>query len=253
MAESPAEIVVVDYGCPQGAGDWVEKNHPTVTVVRVDDDPGFCLPRARNVGAQSTTSPWLCFIDVDVKIAPGWVQWMTDNLDTSGFYRASKVNGERILDTWGTVLCSRKGFMDVGGYDEVFRGWGGEDDDLYERLKLGGYAESAYPARFVAAIEHDDAERTLFHDIKERRLQFFVNRFYTETKLDLMKIIGQDLPLPERLSMMNKIKAEIMTWNFDQTGKSVEFTTTFSIPAWLPEPFRMNKNYTITLNLQKND
>lgn len=250
VAESAAEIVVVDYGCPQGAGDWVARNCPTVTVVRVEDDPGFCLPRARNLGAQKSTAPWLCFIDADVKVTPGWPQWMADNLDAGCFYRADKVDGERVLDTWGTVLCSRKGFLDVGGYDEVFRGWGGEDDDLYERLKMAGYAESEYPSRFVDAIKHDDVERTVFHDIKEKRLQFFVNRFYTEAKLDLMKIIGMELPLAERQSMMKKIKAEIMAWSLDQTNKNTGFTTTFAIPAWLPEPFRMIKNYTITLNIQ---
>ena len=253
VAESPAEIVVVDYGCPQRTGDWVAANYPTVAVARVDDDPGFCLPRARNIGAQQTTSPWLCFIDADVKVATGWLEWMAKNLNERCFYRADKVNGERIKDTWGTVLCRRKAFSDIGGYDEAFRGWGGEDDELYERLKLVGHAESAYPSRFVSAIEHDDQERTLFHDIKEKNLQFFVNRFYTEAKLDLIKIIGRDLPLSERQTLMNKIKQEIMNWKLDETSSNAGFATTISLPAWLPEPFRMVKNYTISLKLQAND
>jgi len=253
VAESPAEIVVVDYGCPQGAGDWVASNYPEVTVVRVDDDPGFCLPRARNLGAQKTSASWLCFIDADVKVTPGWTQWMAENLDPRCFYRAGMVNGERIKDTWGTVLCSRKAFADVGGYDEAFGGWGGEDDDLYERLKMFGYRELTYPAHFVDAIHHDDVERTLFHDIKDKELQFFVNRFYAEAKLDLLKIIGRELPLVERQSMMNKIKAEIMAWELERANATAGFTTTFSIPAWLPEPFRMLKTYTITLNMQNID
>lgn len=138
----------------------------------------------------------------------------------------------------------------LGSNDEAFRGWGGEDDDLYERLKMAGYSESEYPAQFVTAINHDDVERTLFHEIKEKKYQFFVNRFYTEAKLDLMKIIGKELPLTERQLLMKKIKAEIMAWSLDQTNKNAGFTTTFSIPAWLPEPFKMVKNYTITLNMQ---
>lgn len=253
IAEFPAEIVVVDYGCPQRVGDWVATNYPAVTVIRVDDDPGFCAARARNLGAHKTTAPWLCFIDGDIKVESGWLQWMADNLDSRCFYRADKVNGERIKDTWGTVLCHRKGFNDIGGYDEVFRGWGGEDDDLYERLKMAGYTESVYPAQFVNAINHDDEERTFFYDIKGKRLHFFVNRFYTEAKLDLMKIIGKELPLAQRVLMMDKIKAELMAWSLDQTGKKIEFTTTFSIPAWLPEPFKMEKTYTITLNMKTID
>lgn len=251
LAESPAEIVVVDYGCPQGVGDWVASHHPAVTVVRVDGAPGFCVSRARNAGAQKSSAPWLCFIDADVKVAPGWIRWMADNLDPRCFYRAGMVNGERIQDTWGTVLCSRKGFAAVGGYDEAFGGWGGEDDDLYERLKMAGYAESAYPPQFVDAIRHDDAERTLFHDIKDRELHHFVNRFYTEAKLDLMKLIGRELPLAERQTMMQKIKTEIMAWDLDRAKAPDGFTTSFSIPAWLPEPYRMLKRYTLTLNLQR--
>jgi len=45
-AQAPDEIVVVDYGCPQNSGDWVEAHFPGVKVVRTTDDPGFCLPRA---------------------------------------------------------------------------------------------------------------------------------------------------------------------------------------------------------------
>ena len=36
-------------------------------------------------------------------------------------YRADTVNGKRDTETWRTVLCSRKGFIDIGGYGKVFR------------------------------------------------------------------------------------------------------------------------------------
>lgn len=28
VAEQPDEIIVVDHDCPQGTGDWLEKNYP---------------------------------------------------------------------------------------------------------------------------------------------------------------------------------------------------------------------------------
>ena len=54
---------------------------------------------------------------------------------------------------------------------------------------------------------------------------------------------------------MSKVKAEIMAWSLGSPNANAGFTTTFSfsIPAWLPEPFRMVKRYTIStisLNLQ---
>jgi hypothetical protein len=48
VAQSPAEIVVVDYGCPQRTGDWVEEQLSPVKVVRVNDDPGFCVSRPQH-------------------------------------------------------------------------------------------------------------------------------------------------------------------------------------------------------------
>ena len=48
VAMGTSEVIVVDYGCPDGTGDWVEANFPGVTVVRVDDDPGFSPARSRN-------------------------------------------------------------------------------------------------------------------------------------------------------------------------------------------------------------
>src|SRR6185369_6037579 len=76
VAQLPKEVVVVDYGCPQSVGDWVETHFPNVTVVRVGDDPGFCLSRARNIGARQTSAPWICFTDADALITSGWTDWM---------------------------------------------------------------------------------------------------------------------------------------------------------------------------------
>src|SRR5690554_1761579 len=144
MAEEPDEIIVVDYGCPQGAGDWVEANWPRVKVVRVDDDPGFCVARARNQGAAVAQAEWICFIDADVKVRPGWLEWMRANLREDGFYRAAPVDGVRTQETWGTVIVPRDAWRSVEGFDECFVGWGGEDADLYDRLVLAGYAERDY-------------------------------------------------------------------------------------------------------------
>ena len=43
-------MIVVDYGCPDGTEAWVKQNFPEVKVVKVEDDPGFSISRARNLG-----------------------------------------------------------------------------------------------------------------------------------------------------------------------------------------------------------
>lgn len=191
VSAAPDEIVVVDYGCPDGSGEWVEGNFSGVSVVRVTDDPLFCLSRARNKGAAIARSEWLCFIDADILIDPEWVAWMRESLENGGFYRAELVAGERDRNAWGTCICPRSAFDAVGGYDEVIRGWGVEDDDFYLRLKRLGLVEREFPARFAAGIPHGDEERTAFHENKNRFAQRDINRCYVEIKQFLGECRGE--------------------------------------------------------------
>ena len=46
LAQDGAEVVVVDYCCPERAGDWVESAFPSVQVVRADGEEGFSNWRA---------------------------------------------------------------------------------------------------------------------------------------------------------------------------------------------------------------
>jgi hypothetical protein len=217
---APGEIVVVDYGCPQAAGAWVAAAHPRVRVVHVTDDPGFCAGRARNLGATATRSPWICFIDADVMAAPGWMAWMCGHLDPRCFYRAGSIAGRRSLDTWGSVICPRTDFERIGGFDEAFIGWGGEDDDLYIRLKTAGLRETFYPGAFVKAIPHPDDERTAFREVKRRALQLEINSLYMKTKQHVAAAqpAGRDVPLDCRRDLMRQITATMLAWDADRAG-----------------------------------
>jgi len=123
LEQGADEVIVVDYGCPEGTADWVKKNYPQVKIVRVDDDPGFCLSCARNAGARAVKSDWICFIDADILVQPGFVAWMRNQLEPNSFYRTPMIDGK--WDACGSFIVSRVAFERIGGYDEVFRGWGG--------------------------------------------------------------------------------------------------------------------------------
>lgn len=56
LEQDPDEMVFVEYGCPQNAGNWVAEHHPGIKVIYVNDDPGLCVSRARNMGARDTKS-----------------------------------------------------------------------------------------------------------------------------------------------------------------------------------------------------
>jgi len=253
VAESPASIVVVDYGCPDNVGDWVTENYPDVVVVRIEDDPGFCVARARNLGAKRVDAPWICFIDADVQVKSGWLDWMVCNLDSRFFYRADFEDGVRDQETWGTFLCPREAFESAEGYDEVYRGWGGEDDDLYCRLVFLGLAESYYPAKYVEAITHDDVERLTYYAEKDRKMHYCINSLYREAKLQIMMVQSRryNPPLEVRQGIMNKITESFLKWKKSNSQELPSITFTTHGTGNMSKPYRMNKRLTFTLSMQE--
>jgi len=197
--------VVVDFSCPDGTADWVRTHHPQVTIVEAAGEPGFSAPRARNLGAAAARTEWLGFFDADVLLAADFSAALLPLLRPGCFFRPTPVTPP----TWGSVICHAHDFAAVGGYDEAMVGWGGEDDDLYARLLLGGLKAQGFPASFVGAIEHDDAARVRFYEVKNRAVQHRINMLYLHAKLDLMRLLGQPLGLDARRML------------FDQTRRSV--------------------------------
>jgi len=210
-----AEVIVVDYGCRQGTAAWVRRDHPNVRLVEVDDDPGFCVARARNLGAEAASAPWLLFIDADVCLDERLVHWFKGHANPGSFY----LPWPRNLQAFGTVLCTRAAFNQVGGYDEAFRGWGGEDWDLYFRLRRAGFSEDKYPQELVAPIDHGNEERTTFYEQKEMAAHHLTSQIYFYMKWDLEKQRKSELDLSDRQQLMKQAKA--FAQDYLRTGTGV--------------------------------
>lgn len=253
VAQHPEEIVVVDYGCPQNVGDWVEANFGSVKVVRVVDDPGFCVARGRNLGALSTSSPSICFIDADVKIAPGFVDWIRANADARHYYRNGVVDGARDMETYGTFVCPREAFETVAGFDELFRGWGGEDDDIFLRMIRAGVERSEYPPEFVKAISHDDQERMQFHAQKDRYLQNMINLFYIHAKMaamDSLKIPPTgNLNLPVRRDLEQNVRSSFKKWQANPSASSPQVTIEKAYQTGLNDQYALRQYVQIRLEM----
>lgn len=194
LASGTAEFIVVDYGCPDGAGRWVREHHPAVTVVTVSDDPGFNAARARNAGAAAARTQWLGFFDADVLLAPGFFARVESGVDLGHYY----VPDSGDPNTWGSCLVERAAFLAAGGYDEAIDNWGGEDNDLYAALALHGVRRGHYPGQLVVPIRHSDAQRNRFHRIKNLDRAVRLGDVYRTIKFDLMRLSSRALSLEER-------------------------------------------------------
>jgi glycosyltransferase involved in cell wall biosynthesis len=211
LLEQPgATVVVVDYDCPEGAGDWVEQTYPQVQVVRSGPADCFEIARARNLGAQAARAmqaTWLCFVDADALVAPGFMQAVGALLQPGSFYLAKPSFGS----ICGMCICTAADFASIGGYDAVLQGWGMEDKDLYTRLEFAGVRLQSFPADLVEMIPHADDMRVRYYDIKRRQLSSSLNFVYCRAKWDLMRLGRQMEGEARRRELYQLISAGLTT------------------------------------------
>ena len=192
--QSFGKVIVVDYGCEQGTSQWVAEAHDGVTCIRVDDDPRFSLARARNIGARAAQTEFICFVDADVILNEDLGAWLRQQARPGAFY-LSGVRGRPELS--GFVVCRKAHFEKAGGYDEVFRGWGGEDKDFYDRLRLLGLRAAAIPSTALTPIPHGDDMRALGANdaggFSSRREAVALTQVYRNIKMDLLALLQRPL------------------------------------------------------------
>lgn len=192
-----AEVVLVDWSCPDGSGDWVADAHPEARVVRVPGQPFFHHSAAKNAGAAAARAPWLAFVDADVLLAPDFGERVFPGLVEPAFWVAER--GPKELT--GTVLCPREAFEAVGGYDEAMVGWGSEDVDFFRRLAARGLPKRTFPADLLTGLPHGDELRVAHTPLKDKDAGWLVNMLYLEAKRALLERQGGELALSVRRSL----------------------------------------------------
>jgi glycosyltransferase involved in cell wall biosynthesis len=172
QAGSSHNIVIVDYGDPDGCAKHFENSCSRIQCVSVlDNTQVFSPSRARNIGAQCLLSDIIAFVDGDVFLSPGWLDdWARfiendecDLMIPDGTY-------EERHEIQGTCIIRRSVYMTLRGYDEQLTDWGFQDCDLYNRAVERGARRKFYNHESVRAIHNDWEERTQFY--ADRRVDY---------------------------------------------------------------------------------
>lgn len=210
MAAQPgAEVVVVDYDCPEATAAYVREHFPAVKVVRVEGRPYFNNWEARNIGASQAMAPLLVFVDADTMLAGDFAAWVTGAVTPGTYGKMPNAlelsihkddvlrNGANRLE--GLIVMPAVTFRDLEGYDALLQGWGaGGDTDLVDRLDFHEHKKVVLPEALVTrAIAHSDAERVRFHklSISESHL---IGLLYRTSKLSMMKLFNRELAREDR-------------------------------------------------------
>lgn len=154
---APAVVVVVDdRATPDRPLDL-----PVWDLLQVVPGPARGPAAARNVGWRATASPWVAFLDDDVRPGPNWASDLAADLaglapsvaGSQGRVRVPLPAGRRPTDwervtaglanaRWATadMAFRRTALVRAGGFDERFRRAYREDADLALRLQAFGWS-----------------------------------------------------------------------------------------------------------------
>ena len=123
---------------------------------------------AFNQGARVAAGEILVFHDGDIIAPDGYAAALVENMksskaasiqrflfnlnksDTNKLFATStwpkRLQPERIRQNWegGTIAVRRESFFELGGYDEAFVGWGGEDNEFFNRCSGVGHLKFGF-------------------------------------------------------------------------------------------------------------
>jgi hypothetical protein len=237
LQQADAEVIVVDYDCPDATATAVARDFPAARVVAVENAALFNPADARNRGAAATDGEWLVFLDADILVAPDFLARVSLRDRTVFRFGATK-DGVRGIN--GSCILHRDDFAAIGGYDDVLDCYGGEDNDLYFRLTLHGLATEMLDIGLIAAIlDHDDAARMRFTRLQSKPRQQRINSAYLLVKGTLLRQLGPaGLDAAQRRQLYALVH-DVVEQAGEQSEKPIQFaldlppdSALMPLPAW---------------------
>lgn len=167
QTEVAIEVVVVDL-----TPEPLEKELPSgIRYFHIPTShltPGWRKSWAFNIGARKALGEVLVFHDGDVCAPDGYARELVNTFQAEKVGAASiqrflfylkksefpasvttavgATEVDYVTQNWkgGTIAVRRKAFFDIGGFDEGFVDWGGEDDEFFERCSHVGHFRFGY-------------------------------------------------------------------------------------------------------------
>ncbi len=179
-------VILVDNGSEDGSPEFVEKNYPEVTVLRLEKNFGFC--RAANEGIRHSETPYVILLNNDTVCDTAFVEELVRGIErTNAFSCAAKMvqmKDSSLMEDAGDYYCAlgwayalghgkpaekydrerkifascaaaaiyRKDILtEIGAFDEAQFAYL-EDIDVAYRARIDGYKNYYEPAAVVRHV-----------------------------------------------------------------------------------------------------
>ena len=108
QAQPAFPIIVVDNGSTDGSAELVEREFPDVSLIRFDENKGFC--GAVNAGITAARTPYVILLNNDTTVAPGFVSCLTKAVSQNKKYFSAgakmvSMKQPDIIDDAGDYYC----------------------------------------------------------------------------------------------------------------------------------------------------
>jgi len=200
------EVVLVDNNSTDESVEFVKKEYPSITIIKLNANYGFAEPN--NIGAKNAKGDFFLFLNNDTVVNPNFISVMVNqlkkdskiaicqslllkpngNVDSSGDFidtlgrsysskeKVSEV--KKILNARGASMMVRKdAFWDLGGFDKHFF-VSFEDVDLGWRAWIWGYKVVLLPDSIVYHTGSQTTKQSSlvrFHGVKNTLILRMVN------------------------------------------------------------------------------
>lgn len=126
----------------------------------------FNRAKLLNIGVLNTDADYYAFHDVDMLVQGAFDYSRPDN-PTLLATNASQFNWQMPFPEYfgGVVLFNKQDFLTCNGYSNLFEGWGGEDNEMYNHLQLCGLEISHRPHRYLS-LTHPKSHPTGYDPFK---------------------------------------------------------------------------------------
>jgi hypothetical protein len=158
------EFVLLNYNSTDGISDWMNECRSILDSVEFNyvhskTAKYFDMSKVKNILGKSATGTHLCWLDADNYTEDGFVDFVHNNFKMHPNSILNVPYSDNTVGFGGRVVCSKTHFLEVGGYDESFVGWGYEEIDFVNRLHKSGCKKISIPIKYLRKIEHTDQER----------------------------------------------------------------------------------------------
>lgn len=183
--DDDVEFVLLDYNSPDGLSPWIKQTFSRelasgkLKLVRTEKPKYFSMAHAKNAAHRHGLGQILVNLDADNFATAEYLadvrRVMAEGADVHAFHNQDQ-------GAWGggcgRVAIRWDWFYRLGGYDEQFEGWGGDDVDLVVRAEHLGARVHYAPSRLLKLIRHGDALRT------ENFAEAFRDKALTRSRID---------------------------------------------------------------------